>query len=136
MKKLKKILAFMLAVVMTLALSGITAFADTTGTITVKNATKEQTYNVYKIFDATYNETTKTTAYSVTAGNIKTAAQEETSPFTVASTADSNNAYAVTLKKGKSAADVVAWINSRFAKYEDTTDPTKITGYNLTAMAT
>lgn len=139
MKKLKKILAFMLAVVMTLALSGITAFADTTdstGTITIKNATKEQTYTVYKIFDATYNETTKTTAYSVTAGNIKTAAQQAGSPFTVASTADSNNAYAVTLKDGKSAADVVTWINSNFAKYEDTEDSTKITGYNLTAVAT
>ena len=52
---MKKAFAFMLAIVMMLSL-GITAFATevTPGTITITNPTKGETYNLFKIFDATY----------------------------------------------------------------------------------
>lgn len=129
MKKLRKIFAFMLAFAMTLALSGISAFADTTGTITISNASQGQTYKIYKIFDATYNETTETTAYSVKDGDIKTAAATENSPFTVSATANTNGDFAVTLKEDKSVEDVVDWINDNFAIKN--TDQ-EITGYKLT----
>lgn len=61
MKKFKKVSAFMLAVVMALAMS-ITAFAQTVAltpadadgaTITINNAAKGETYSIYKLFDAT-----------------------------------------------------------------------------------
>lgn len=61
MKKIKKVSALMLAVVMALAMS-ITAFAQTVAldpadgdnaTITINNAAKGETYSIYKLFDAT-----------------------------------------------------------------------------------
>ncbi len=64
MKKFKKVSAFMLAVVMALAMS-ITAFAQTAAlnpadkdnaTITINNAAKGETYYIYKLFDATVGE--------------------------------------------------------------------------------
>lgn len=56
MKNTKKIVGIMLAVVMVIGLA-ITAFAAGTGTITVTNATKGNTYKVYKVFDANGNGT-------------------------------------------------------------------------------
>lgn len=64
---MKRVFAIMLALVMVLSMS-ITAFAaDGTGSITITNATNGQTYNIYKIFDATYSDEdgTKAVAYSV-----------------------------------------------------------------------
>ena len=50
MKTMKKILAFVLATVMTLAMS-VTAFADTEGySIVINNATNGHTYEAYQIF--------------------------------------------------------------------------------------
>ena len=48
---MKKVSAILLAMVMTLSM-GVTAFAAGTGSITVTNATIDETYAVYKIFDA------------------------------------------------------------------------------------
>ena len=60
MKKAKKLLAVMLAIMVCLAFGTITAFAQTEGTaaqgkgsITINNAAKGETYSVVKIFDAT-----------------------------------------------------------------------------------
>ena len=53
---MKRIISFMLALALILSL-GINAFATeqaTTGSITITNATIGQTYNLYKLFDATY----------------------------------------------------------------------------------
>ncbi len=63
MRKIKKLTALMLAVVMALAMS-ITVFAQTealspadpdNATITINNAAKGETYSIYKLFDATVN---------------------------------------------------------------------------------
>lgn len=68
--KMRKMFAFALVAIMVLAM-GITASAQTVGdetadtaTITINNASKGETYKVYRIFDATYNETTKAIAYT------------------------------------------------------------------------
>ena len=55
MKQMKKMVALLIAMVMVLGMS-VTVFAGQlgTGTITVENATKGQTYTAYKIFNATY----------------------------------------------------------------------------------
>lgn len=53
MKNSKKVLALLMALVMTLALC-VTAFAAGSGSITVENATPGKTYTAYKVFDATY----------------------------------------------------------------------------------
>lgn len=72
MKKASRILALLLALVLTLGLS-VTAFAEeattpNNGTITINNAVSGQTYTIYKILDLeSYNETDKAYAYKATA---------------------------------------------------------------------
>ena len=62
MKRLKKMMALVIAMVMVLAM-GITVFAQTEGTaadgkgsITINNPAKGETYKVHKLFDATVDE--------------------------------------------------------------------------------
>lgn len=67
MKKMKKLLSMLLAVIMVLAMAA-PSFADevpTTGTITVSNAKKGHTYNAYKIFDLTMVSDGSGYAYTV-----------------------------------------------------------------------
>jgi fimbrial isopeptide formation D2 family protein/LPXTG-motif cell wall-anchored protein len=68
MKKMKKLLSMLLAVVMVLAMAA-PSFA---GTITIDNPTKDENgklynYRAYKIFDVTYDEEQTTYAYSIEA---------------------------------------------------------------------
>ncbi|XCP84623.1 isopeptide-forming domain-containing fimbrial protein [Roseburia hominis] len=60
MKTIKKMMALVLAMVMALAMVSMTAFAQDvdskeggTGSITIKNAAKGETYSAYRLFDAT-----------------------------------------------------------------------------------
>ena len=74
MKKMKKIFALLIAMVMVLGMStSVFAAAGTpgTGTITITppdNATGENTYKIYKVFDATVNATTGAVAYKLLDG--------------------------------------------------------------------
>lgn len=52
MKKIRNVMTLLLAA-LALLFTGSQVFADTTGTITVQNASKGQTYTLYKLFDAT-----------------------------------------------------------------------------------
>ena len=74
MKKMKKIFALLIAMVMVLGMStSVFAAAGTpgTGTITITppdNATGDNTYKIYKVFDATVNEDTGAVAYKLLEG--------------------------------------------------------------------
>ena len=129
MKTTRKIMALLLAVVMTLAFCVTVSAADPTGKITITNATVGKEYKAYKVFDATYNTVTGTTAYTVEAGAIKTAAEASGSPFVVAEKADANGNYAVTLASGKDIADVLTWMetNKSLFTLEDSTTATDTT---------
>ena len=50
MKKMKRILALLLAVVMMASLS-VTAFADETGSITINGVSENNTYEIYRLLD-------------------------------------------------------------------------------------
>lgn len=65
MKKIKRFVSFLLAMVMVMAMS-MTAMA---ATITIKNPVKDQTYNVYKIFDVTENADKSSYAYTIKSDN-------------------------------------------------------------------
>lgn len=65
MKNMKKLFSLALALVMMMALvvtAGATSSA--TGSITVENASKGETYKLVKLFDASYNTETKAVVYS------------------------------------------------------------------------
>ena len=70
---MKRLISFMMALALFFSLS-ITSFAaENTGSITITNATKDDTYSIYKIFDATYstdaNGNANAVSYSITTGN-------------------------------------------------------------------
>ena len=74
MKRMKKIFALLIAIVMVLGMS-TSVFAATgtpaTGTITItppSGATGTNTYKIYKVFDATVNSSTGAVAYKLLAG--------------------------------------------------------------------
>ncbi len=60
MKKMKKMMALVIAMVMVLAMS-MTVFAAGEGSLTVKNSEEGVTYNFYKIFDLTGQDTSNPT---------------------------------------------------------------------------
>lgn len=65
MKKLRKIMALVLAMVMVLGMSTITAFAAGTNSITVKNAKIGETYKAYKMLDLSVNDDKTAFTYTV-----------------------------------------------------------------------
>lgn len=66
---MKKFLSMIMALVLVLSF-GVTVFAtENTGSITVTNATKDQTYTVYKLFDASYDATEDSISYSIAAND-------------------------------------------------------------------
>ena len=80
MKKLKKMMALVIAMVMIISAMSLTAFAadgDPTGSITVKPSSTvtlaNKTLKAYKILDATYGEATGTPAKQPITDSIPTA---------------------------------------------------------------
>ena len=59
MKHAKKVLALLLVLVMSLALLSATALAAGTGKIVIENATAGMEYKLYKVFDASYTDSTE-----------------------------------------------------------------------------
>ncbi len=115
MNHAKKLISGLLSVVMLLVMA-TTAFAtdgSSTGSITIKNATVNESYSVYKVFDLTYSENGGNVAYSYTASGendaFLTALQGENSPFTLTATQVSNK-YSVTLKADKDASAISTWL--------------------------
>lgn len=123
MKKLSKIFALALAVLMLFALTA-TAFAaepGTDGSITISSATVDETYNIYKIFDLTYDENDPTiVAYTYTktgeTDNVFAALTASGSPFVL--TKGIEDCYNVTLADGATAASVSAWIKANLIETE------------------
>lgn len=114
MKKMKKILATLVAVVMVMALA-VPAFAASSGSIKIINATKGATYEAYKIFDATANG--DAVAYTTNEAGKNIIENSTDAPFTVAKTADSSGNYAVTRNNDAIDADVVTWISKNYKSF-------------------
>ena len=90
MKKMKKIFALLIAMVMVLGMStSVFAAASDNGSITVENAAKGATYKAYKVFEATPNETNTAVTYKVDATNtaLLNALKADDSPFKVSDVA-------------------------------------------------
>lgn len=110
MKHCKKLLALLLALVMTLALS-VTAFAAGNGSITIENATLGKEYKLYKVFDASYGAS-NTASYTIDESSPWYNLVKNSDLFTLENTTVGNR-YTVSAKAG---ADIIAWFNSREVK--------------------
>ena len=129
MKTAKKLFAALLAVIMVMALVTVPALAAGNGEITITNATKDATYKLYKVFDATYVENSNPLqvvyTYSGT-GDFLTALKGNNSPFTLTETSTSGK-YNVTLNPKFTSTDnaseheatgseIAAWLGSQSQK--------------------
>lgn len=116
MKHCKKLLALLLALVMTLALS-VTALAANDGSITIENATPDQTYTVYKVFDAVYGEN-GAAAYQISSDsnwfNLISNAKHGTDHLFAVTQISGTNTYTVTVEADTAA--VSAWFTSEEVK--------------------
>ena len=108
MKKIKKIFALLIAMVMVLGMS-TSVFAAGTGSITVKNATKGYEYKAYKVFDATYTGTgtSAKVSYTTPAAN---ASKLDANIFGWSTAADSAGNISVWVKDGVADATVTEWV--------------------------
>ena len=118
MKKMKRIIALLTAMIMVFGMS-IAAFAAQSGggTITVENATKGQTYTAYKIFDATFAGTDGV-SYKVLASK---ADQVSTTLFEVDSTEetiDGQQYCTVIPKKGISEKQITEWAMENYSAFD------------------
>ena len=129
---MKKFLSILMALAMILSLS-VTAFAaQTNGSITITNATIDETYSVYKIFDASISKDTagQTNAVSY---SIKTDSQFFAALFGTDGTAD--NTYfvynadtgAVTKKENANDAELIKYLTDMVAAGTYTTATTSVT---------
>ncbi len=117
MKHVKRLMSLLLAMVMVLAMGLTTAFAadGNDGSITITNATVGEKYAVYKVFDLTYSNTDdKNVAYTYTKTEGTDAFYDALvgtdSPFDLIA---AGSAYNVSLKEGKTAAEVTDFLNSQ-----------------------
>lgn len=112
MKRTRRMLSFVLALVLCLAM-GITAFAAGDGSIIVTNATKGQTYEAYLIFTASPSNPD-----DVTSDIIYTATEDQTK-ITGFDTffdkaLDQEGNYSITKKAGANDEELIQWVKTNF----------------------
>lgn len=112
MKHCKKLLALLLALVMTLALS-VTAFAAGNGSITIENATPGKEYKLYKVFDASYGAGS-TASYTIDESSPWYDLVKNSDLFTLENTTVDKR-YTVSAN-ADAGADIIAWFNSDTVK--------------------
>ena len=112
MKKMKKIFALAIALVMVLGMS-TSVFAASDGSITIQNTVKDKEYNIYKVFDATYSGTNVAYTYDGSNATFLAALQAENSPFTT--TANTAGSYNVVIKESATDAAILEFIKGQAA---------------------
>jgi fimbrial isopeptide formation D2 family protein/LPXTG-motif cell wall-anchored protein len=108
---MKKIIALVLALALVLVSCAV-AFAATDGSITIENTTDGKSYQVYKVFSATYSGDNVSYFYDGSNATFLANLQAETSPFTLTGPVD--GLYNVLVKEGRTS-DVINFIKSNEA---------------------
>ena len=116
MKKMKKLLSMLLAVIMVLAMAA-PSFAANDGSITISNATKEKEYKVYKIFEATLGaelDGERPISYTATLAQKDWFTNIADNPFTFTATSDKDVFYVTVTKanEGKVASFLQKYITA------------------------
>ena len=114
MKKMRKIFALLIAMVMVLGMA-TSVFAASDGSITIQNTVKDKEYNIYKVFDATYSGTNVAYTYDGSNATFLAALQAESSPFTT--TANTARSYNVVRKESATDAAILEFIKGQAANF-------------------
>lgn len=120
MKKTKKLVSLMLSLFLLLGVTPFTAFAADAGSITITNATKEETYTAYRIFDAKVSTDGEGITYTATEAQKAFYEGKTNNPFVFATNGN------VSIADGKTDADVITFLQSFVTKPEGgtvTVDP-------------
>ena len=136
MKKMKKLLSMLLAVVMVLAMAA-PSFAADGGSITITNATKNNTYFAYKLFEATLNDDNSAIAYTATFDQISKLVPDamegadkiENDYFVFNKIPSENEKYSVVKKTDADDTELTNWLGSFFEYTEVKDAEDKVTSY-------
>ena len=120
MKKMRNIFALLIAMVMVLGMSTMTAFAASDGSITVQNTVKDSTYNVYKVFDATYSGDNVAYSYDGSNETFLAALQADSSPFNCVKA--TSGGYSITVKTGVTDEDILTFIKGQEGNFGNAVD--------------
>ena len=131
MKKMKKIFALLIAMVMVMGMS-TTVFAAADGSITIQNTVKDKEYNVYKVFDATYSGDNVAYTYDGSNATFLAALQGESSPFTT--TANTASTYNVVRKADVTDEAILTFIKGQAGNFGSAVKT--LTGNGATQTAT
>ena len=122
MKKMRKIFALLIAMVMVLSMSTMAFAAEdeepaaaATGSITVKNATLGYEYKAYKVFDATYEG--DKVSYKTPAAN---ASLLDDTLFGWSTAADEDGNISVWALEDAAEADIIDWVKANYASFGGT----------------
>ena len=112
MKRTRRMLSFVLALVLCLAM-GITAFAANDGSIIITNATAGQTYKAYKIFTASPSNPDDVTSDIIYTATL---AQTEITGFGTYfdKALDQDGNYSITKKAGANDEELIQWVKNNF----------------------
>lgn len=119
MKGIKKILTGIIAGAMALSMvfsagNALDVKAAGNGSITVSNTTKDESYALYKVFDATYEGDKVAYTYDGSNSAFLAALQASTSPFTVS---EYNGVYSVVRKENTADDDVINFVKDNAANF-------------------
>lgn len=128
MKKLRKVLALVLAMVMMVAMS-VTTFAAT-GDIKVQGAIKDAKYEAYKVFDATYSG--NAVSYTIPSGSTIASV---TGFDIVFSTQTNGGKTYVTKKSGVDNTAVISWLKDNAVAVKTACGTAKATFTNFAGAA-
>lgn len=128
MKKMKKMIALVLALVMIIAV-GVTAFAAD-GDITVRGAIKGATYEAYKVFDATYSDSA--VSYTIPSGSAITSVADFDTVFT---TQGNGGKVYVSKKEGVNDSVVLTWLKNNAGAIKTACGAPKATVTNTSGAA-
>lgn len=109
-KLIAVVLALTVAMTMGIATTSV-AFAANDGSITIQNTVKDKTYEVYKVFDATYSGDNVAYTYDGSNATFLAALQADSSPFTVK--ANTSGSYSVVKKDGVQDSAIIEFIKGQ-----------------------
>ncbi|MCD7812624.1 MAG: hypothetical protein LUH20_00985, partial [Lachnospiraceae bacterium] len=111
-RKIRNSLLLVLSLILAFAMAVGVSASEPTYSITISNAAGQQTYTVYKVFDATYSSAGTSYTIDSTTNPWYDLVSTTGSPFTLTPTAADPDVYVVTVANTISSSDISDWFES------------------------